>query len=148
MGTTVQEQECKTVIKPVQRQQCSTQTKYVPQTTYSEQCATEYQSVCDQVATSVVGSGSSLGGGLVGSSLAGGLLASPVVAGSSEVLRGKREADPQLLVQQPLCRRVPVQRCASVPTTTQQAVSTPVSQSQNTSRSSSAALSPSRSARQ
>merc|ERR1711937_740136 len=77
----VPEQRCSTVSTPVQSQSCSTQTKYVPQTTYS--------TVCDQVATSVA-AGASLG---LGS--ASGLVAS---SGLSQLVRGKREADPQLLV--------------------------------------------------
>merc|ERR1711937_172157 len=97
----VPEQRCSTVSTPVQSQSCSTQTKYVPQTTYS--------TVCDQVATSVA-AGASLG---IGS--ASGLVAS---SGLSQLVRGKREADPQLLAQTPLCRQVAQ--------TTQKAVSSPV----------------------
>merc|ERR1712134_101646 len=94
---TVTEQQCSTE----QKQSCSTQSKYVPQTTYS--------TVCDQVATSVA-AGASLGVGY-----ASGLVAS---SGLLQLVRGKREADPQLLVQTPLCRQVAQ--------TTQKAVASPV----------------------
>jgi len=130
----VPEQSCSTVEKQVASQQCSTQTRSVPQTTYSTQCRDEVSQVCDQVAsTPLVAATPVVAAGYAGvaapSGLAGSALGLASTSGLS-LLRGKREADPQLystaVVQTPVCRSVTQKKCEQVPSITTKTIQEPV----------------------
>jgi len=131
---TVPEQSCSTVQKQVASQQCSTQTRSVPQTTYSTQCRDEVSQVCDQVAsTPLVAASPVVAAGYAAVASPSGLAGAALGLASSSrlsLLRGKREADPQLystaVVQTPVCRSVTQKKCEQVPSVTTRTIQEPV----------------------